>query len=442
MSVRRPLTLALHIFLAITVFAPGARAQDPAQPGVCYATLGNFASTPGGLITIDPGTGAGTLIGPTGILGDFGDAGVPALAIKTTGEMYAMDINTASNLYRVDATTGAATKIAGTSLNSPTAIAFNGLDILWAVDLVGDLFVVDDTSGASTRVGPTGQFIKGLAFDPVDGALWASDASGGVYTLDIHTGAATLVGNTGLAASPDIHFDAAGNLFGSSGGGLSNNNYIAIDKGTGVGSVVGAIGFSAVAGMAQRLDRLVPVALASWSARTVGPNVEISWRLAGVEGAISFEVNRTGTDGTFRLDDTAILRDGGDYTLVDSGALPGATYTYRVGVLEDGQPVTAFETSVSVPALHASLGQNFPNPFNPATTIAFTLEAASRVTLSIYDAQGRLVATLVDGARPAGRYEAAWNGTDAAGAPVSSGVYFYRMKAGNTILSRRMVLLK
>jgi hypothetical protein len=443
MKNRRHPALAPPLLLAITLFvAMPAYAQDPAQPGVCYATLGNFASSPGGLISIDTGTGAGTLIGPTGITGDFGDPGVPALAIKTTGEMYAMDINVGANLYRVDATTGAATEVAATTLNSPTAIAFNGLDILWAVDISGDLHVVNETTGASTLVGATGRFIKGLAFDPADGALWGTDGSGGVFTIDIHTGAATLVGNTGLPASPDICFDAAGNLFGSSGGGLSANNLISIDKSTGQGTVVGPIGFSAVAGMAQRLDRLVPVALGSWHSRVVGRTVEISWELTGVEGEISFEVARTGDYGVVRVDESTIARDGARYTLVDDQVSHGGTYTYRVGVIENRQPVAAFETVVVVPALQAALEQNYPNPFNPRTTIAFTLETVARVTLSVYDAQGRRVTTLVDAVRPAGVHEAAWNGTDAAGNPVSSGVYLYRLKAGNTVLSKRMVLLK
>jgi len=423
--------------------APQARAQDPALPGVCYATLGNNASSPGALITIDTGTGAGTLVGPTGIVGEFGDDGVPALAVKTTGEMYATDISSSSRLYRIDATTGAATLVATTPLNSPPAIAFNGFDILWAVDSVGNLYVVIDSTGASTLVGATGQFIKGLAFDPIDGALWASDASGGVYTLDIHTGAATLVGNTGLPATPDLHFDSGGALFGSSGGGIANNNLIAIDKTTGQGTVVGSIGFASVAGMARRLDRVVPVALHSFSSRANAGYVEIVWRLAGIEGVISFEVSRLDERGlSQRFDDADIVKYHDDYRLVDKTAVPGSRYVYQVVVLEDGRAVTSFQTSVVTPTLRASLEQNLPNPFNPETMIPFTLESTTHVSLSVFDTKGRHVTTLVDDIRSAGPHAARWNGTDAAGAPVSSGVYFYRMRAGNRVLSKRMVLLK
>jgi len=443
MSVRGLVALASLLCALIGLSVEAGAQPDPALPGVCYATLGNNASSPGALITIDTGTGAGTLVGPTGIVGEFGDDGVPALAVKTTGEMYATDIGSSSHLYRIDATTGAATLVATTPLNSPPAIAFNGFDILWAVDSVGNLYVVNDSTGASTLVGATGQFIKGLAFDPIDGALWASDASGGVYTLDIHTGAATLVGNTGLPATPDLHFDNGGVLFGSSGGGIANNNLITIDKTTGQGTVVGAIGFASVAGMARRLDRVVPVALYSFSSRAIDGRVELSWRLVGIEGVISFELSRTDESGrVLRVPDAGVSELHGHYTFVDHSVLPGKTYEYHVAIVEDGQAVTSFLASVTTPAQIVSLEQNHPNPFNPETTIRFTLEAQTHVRLSVYDAKGRQVTTLIDDARSAGPHMARWNGTDAAGAPVSSGVYFYRMRAGNRSLSKRMVLLK
>lgn len=85
---------------------------------------------------------------------------------------------------------------------------------------------------------------------------------------------------------------------------------------------------------------------------------------------------------------------------------------------------------------------NSPNPFNPTTTIRFTLEKAMNVTLSIFDAKGRRVVTLIEDVRSAGPHDIRWDGTDAAGSSVSSGVYFYRMIAGKTVQSRRMVLLK
>jgi hypothetical protein len=89
-----------------------------------------------------------------------------------------------------------------------------------------------------------------------------------------------------------------------------------------------------------------------------------------------------------------------------------------------------------------ALGQNFPNPFNPTTTISFSLAEHGPVQLRIYDVDGRLVRSLVDGHRPAGQQAASWNGTDNRGNRVASGVYFYRLHAGAFTATRKMVILK
>ena len=92
-----------------------------------------------------------------------------------------------------------------------------------------------------------------------------------------------------------------------------------------------------------------------------------------------------------------------------------------------------------------SLSQNSPNPFNPSTSISYTvLEEGKRVSVSlkVYSLRGKLVSTLVEGLKQPGTYTVFWDGTDQAGLPVSSGVYIYRMKAGDFVQTRKMVLLK
>jgi hypothetical protein len=84
-----------------------------------------------------------------------------------------------------------------------------------------------------------------------------------------------------------------------------------------------------------------------------------------------------------------------------------------------------------------SLGQNYPNPFNPSTTIAFTIGKECFVSLKIYDVLGREIKTLIQEMLPAGRYSAQY---DAAGS--NSGVYFYRINAGNFSQSKKMLLLR
>ncbi len=88
------------------------------------------------------------------------------------------------------------------------------------------------------------------------------------------------------------------------------------------------------------------------------------------------------------------------------------------------------------------LSQNFPNPFNPATTIVFGLDTAVHVGLKVYDASGRLVRTLVGERREAGRHEEVWDGKDDGGRAVASGVYFYRLTAGRFTSTRKMVLFR
>jgi hypothetical protein len=83
-----------------------------------------------------------------------------------------------------------------------------------------------------------------------------------------------------------------------------------------------------------------------------------------------------------------------------------------------------------------------PNPFNPTTTIVYELKESAAVTLTVYDAAGRLVRVLVDEGRSAGRYEAVWNGRNNRGETVASGVYFYRLIAGSFVDSKKMILLK
>ena len=89
-----------------------------------------------------------------------------------------------------------------------------------------------------------------------------------------------------------------------------------------------------------------------------------------------------------------------------------------------------------------ALNTNYPNPFNPTTTISFDVPEASDVRLEVYDMMGRRVATLLNGQLNAGRYEASWNARTDAGTPVASGVYLYRMQAGSFEAVRRMVLMK
>lgn len=89
-----------------------------------------------------------------------------------------------------------------------------------------------------------------------------------------------------------------------------------------------------------------------------------------------------------------------------------------------------------------SLGQNSPNPFNPSTLIHFAIPRAASVSLKVYNIVGQEVADLLIGTLPAGAFWTTWNGTDMNGKAVSSGVYFYRLQAGDYTETKKMLLMK
>ena len=84
-----------------------------------------------------------------------------------------------------------------------------------------------------------------------------------------------------------------------------------------------------------------------------------------------------------------------------------------------------------------SLSQNYPNPFNPSTTIKYDLPSPCRVNIEIYDILGRRVMTLVDEEQVAGSHQAIWNASDKA-----SGIYFYRIQAGEFVETKKMLLVR
>ena len=88
------------------------------------------------------------------------------------------------------------------------------------------------------------------------------------------------------------------------------------------------------------------------------------------------------------------------------------------------------------------LYNNYPNPFNPTTAIKYSLPEQANVQLTIYNSLGQEVATLINTTQNAGTYTFTWNGKNSAGAQVSSGVYLYRLKAGNFVATRKMIMLK
>lgn len=152
----------------------------------------------------------------------------------------------------------------------------------------------------------------------------------------------------------------------------------------------------------------------------------------------------TGTNGNIALDPLFCDVGAGNYGLQnDSPCAPANSGGCGlIGALGAGCGLTPVPDDPIVPALLFRVEPNTPNPFNPATTIRFTLPASGRVTVRVFDVAGRLVRTLVDEERPAGAQAVEWNGCDAGGRAAPSGVYFFQVRHAGKELTGRMALIK
>ena len=100
------------------------------------------------------------------------------------------------------------------------------------------------------------------------------------------------------------------------------------------------------------------------------------------------------------------------------------------------------DTANQQPVQTFQLLNNYPNPFNPTTTIEYQIPENSTVTVSVFDINGKLVKNLVKAEQNAGLHQIAWDGTNQNGIKVASGIYIYLVKAGNLSSSKTMILLK
>jgi len=182
----------------------------------------------------------------------------------------------------------------------------------------------------------------------------------------------------------------------------------------------------------------VPAGLAiSWN---TNPANDLSYYMVyrgSSEGFVPGPGNRVATPTEPEWFDGDWTWNSGYYYKVAAVDVHGNASGYALLAPDD---VTGVETPKAPEASY--LAQNYPNPFNPMTKVEFGLVAPGRVSLRIYDAAGRLVRVLAEGGRPAGRYAELWDGCDASGRAVASGVYFYRLDAGAFTQTRKMILLR
>ncbi|RNC84675.1 MAG: T9SS C-terminal target domain-containing protein [Balneola sp.] len=175
-----------------------------------------------------------------------------------------------------------------------------------------------------------------------------------------------------------------------------------------------------------------------------GKRVSIYWISVSVETLNLYA--RLGTEVEFELVGEDIAAADGFYNRFWVPEAPGDSFVLR---LEDAETDTVFAETDPIPIValvntedpsriaEFSLAQNFPNPFNPTTSISFELDKPGKAVLSVYSLMGQMVATLVNEVKSAGTHSISWN---AAG--FSSGVYYYQLQLGDRVLTRKMTLIK
>jgi photosystem II stability/assembly factor-like uncharacterized protein len=161
-----------------------------------------------------------------------------------------------------------------------------------------------------------------------------------------------------------------------------------------------------------------------------GTDLGPSWTYASLDNGISYSPYSEGLGERASVEAFAVngtyMFAGTDHNGVWRRLRPGA-----VGI----------DVARNVPEAF-NLTQNFPNPFNPSTTIQFTLPETGEASLKIYDVRGHEIRTLLNGTQPAGTRSVIWDGRNHHGELVSSGTYFCRLESGNSVVTRKMMYLR
>ena len=261
-----------------------------------------------------------------------------------------------------------------------------------------------------------------------------------LFVLVLITGILTLV-------APAVHaqYNVPHGTF-SCGGGVRSGSHFTYDTaGQGPiglssgGSYIVKSGFWYVAEISSTVD----VAITSFDAEYVDDVVVLRWHISATEPFDGFNVYRAEgeSEDFFRINEELL-----DPEMIDSyhdeTAIPGRSYRYRLGAVATDGEVFSVTISLSLPPKPLTLYQNFPNPFNPSTSIAFFLPEEQHIRLVVYDIEGKKIRMLCDGTRDVGKHTLLWNGTNSAGNAVGSGVYYYRLEAGKKVLNKKMVILR
>ncbi|MCJ7553924.1 MAG: T9SS type A sorting domain-containing protein, partial [Ignavibacteriaceae bacterium] len=269
--------------------------------------------------------------------------------------------------------------------------------------------------------------------------------TGGVYSLDL-----TADGFTGVSIVSSLRL-----LKRATGGNWTLNGTHSNGTGTITTPVVHRTGMSGFSefGVGSASDNPLPVELSSFSASIIGSAVKLSWRTETEVNNYGFEVERASSSPASAPDGTTPLQVWGkigfvegygnsnspkDYSFIDASVVSG-TYSYRLKQIDiDGQFEYSKIIEVNLGAANKyELAQNFPNPFNPNTSIKFTLPETGNVKLTVYNMLGQEIATFVNGVKEAGTHIINFNAEE-----LNSGIYMYRIESNGFNEVRKMTLIK
>jgi len=257
--------------------------------------------------------------------------------------------------------------------------------------------------------------------------------------IDSEIGNAYEVANLPLANIRAITFDTNDDLYGASYGG----NLYKIDLVSGNLTLIGSTGITTLSSLAVN-----PVDRQLWATPLGGAiykinKVDGSSTLVGNTGfsqtpSIAFD-SEGKFFGTTNFSGSKISDLISIDTLNGTGTVIGPTgFSLVSGLVMKGTVVVGIkENTINQVPIDYALKQNYPNPFNATTKITYSLPKSSKVSLKIYDIIGNEILTLVDGTKEAGVYDVVFNEAN-----LTSGVYLYKITAGDFISTKKMILLK
>ena len=288
--------------------------------------------------------------------------------------------------------------------------------------------ISDGSSDMGTVLGQAGSFTEGMSF---------SYAGENNYMDRISniTPAQLIFSNQSPSYGCAVAYDAGGyKTIGTSFefGGLSDGTFPSTKKEL-MAKIIEYFGLN-----------FVPVELVSFNAEVDENRIKLKWETASEINNSGFVVERSGDNNSFErigfIEGKGTTTEKQEYTFIDASITGKGKFYYRLKQVDlDGTETYSdvIEVDYAVVPKVFSLSQNYPNPFNPATTIQFGIPKEVKVTLKIYDMLGSEVATIVNEELVPGYYEYQWNASTFA-----SGVYFYRITAGDFISTKKLMLLK